>query len=499
MVLLLCLLLLAGPTVLKADDAISHSFFSARSSYTAPIAQFVHSAALLDETIPCSSSLEATVYYSQTTNPEKIARFFLPFGLQQLHVMEYKPGVLTSDLIRNKTIEARNFNIQTKSSTSTFESIVNFTPEEKVTGLCFQGTHVIKRRENGTPRIWLSYTLPIERVSRTMGLKEEVVSTGGGKVDAIGLDTAPRVGTMTEAFRQPNWNYGKMDNLWHRATGIADILVELGWSSCWNRWCHTSSFFGAVIPTGTEINQKQQEFVFAPVVGNNHHWALQYGTEVEIGLIERDFKKLRFIYQAKGMVIAGNCQVRSFDLNDVQWARYLELYRSQAFAQEAFTMGDANAGTSGINVFTKAVRVSPRTNSSLTGSLAYQHNNWELEGGYHVFMRHSELVHLPRWNERVAIKNITGQGTTNIARTIDKNFPGSAITAVNDFTEALVGVSQINFDSMAHPAVVDQTFFGTLAYLNCHWRAGFGASYQFSSTNTTLDHWTIWGTLGVSW
>lgn len=459
---------------------------------------------------PWGTTVQVIGYGSNSTNADSLARYFMPYNQQCLDVIEYKQSVPSSqnDTKRVLKAEARHFNIQTQSTTSAFQSTIRFAPEQNVKGVCFGFKQALWWFENDKPRVWLDLIVPFEKVTNTMGLREVVEDTGGGAVQELGLDNAPRVGNMIEAFRQPSWKYGKIDANHARSTsGVADVECRINWSTKCGEWCRSATWAGFVAPTGTRINAKQAAFVFNPVVGNNHHWAVWYGSNLGIQIHSCEQHRLSFLWDVTSAIILSNYQVRSFDMNDKRWSRYMEVYRTQTEAETAFNNGSANSGTSGINVFTKCLKVDPRYSSSMTGSLSYEHKrdertDWTVIAGYNLYARHAENLTLYNWDERVALKAVTGLGATTIARTLGENFVGSNITATADFTDALISIGDLNLDSASHPGIISHTLFTGISYdatiCNIPVFAGLGASYEFTSNSSVMNRWTAWGTLGIS-
>jgi hypothetical protein len=504
--IVLLLLALASVPNLKADDTISHSFFSVRPQFRNFMYYiFFRPGWMSKREEPWGTAVQVIGYGSSSTNPESLARYFMPYNRQCLQVMEYKSTVPSSqnDTERVFKVEARHFNIQTQSLTETFQSKICFAPEQKVKGICIGFKQAFWWFENNNPRIWLDLIVPIEKVTNRMGLCETVENTGGGASPTLGLDNAPHVGNMIEAFKQSNWKYGKIDANHDRSTsGVADVEIRINWSSKCNEWFRTVSYVGGLIPTGTYINAKQAAFVFNPVVGNNRHWALTYGSNIDVTCWDRDEHEIRFLWDVNSAIVVSNYQVRSFDLDDKQWSRYMEVYRTEADAQAAQADGSMSSGTSGINVFTKCLKVDPRYAASMTASLAYEHPNWHVIAGYNLYARHAEDLNLYNWTEHIALKAVTGQGATTLARNIGQNFVGSNITDPVDFTDALVGISNINLNSAAHPGIISHTLFSGARYdttlCGIPVFIGAGASYEFSSISAVMNRWTAWGTLGLS-
>jgi hypothetical protein len=63
--------------------------------------------------------------------------------------------------------------------------------------------------ETENPMLWLDIALPIEYVSTRVQLSEKITSTGGGSDGLTGLDGTTHVGSMTAAFKQAGWKFGR--------------------------------------------------------------------------------------------------------------------------------------------------------------------------------------------------------------------------------------------------------------------------------------------------
>lgn len=495
----LLIFICAQSSLLSAVTATSRSFFFVPPTYSLPM---IRSFYRHDKEITQWGAWEVVPYVSHSTNPCKLTQYFMPFGKTELNVFEYHvtPEDPTGgDLNPAKDIEARHFNIQTNEGT--FHSRITFAPEHSVVGAGFTVQQTLFKNCLNEPRLWLEVSFPVEQVKHRMNFKEEIINDGGGAVNELGLDNAPRVGSMTQAFKQENWNYGKIDNQTRTVQGVADVSITLNWGTFF-KGCYSSSALGFVVPTGTKIDAGNAAYVFSPVLGNNHHWEILFGNQLCIDLWHRDDHSLKLYFNGRGSVIIRNFQIRSFDSYDKSWSRYMETYLSQAAAEEAQTTANPNAGTSGINVFTHCFKVDPRYQAETKTALTYQYKGLLTEFGGGLYMRHSELFDFNVWEPRVAFKDVSGDGNTNLARTIGKNFPGVAITNTNDFTDALVYLNDLNVLSATHPSIITALVYGTIGYEWMNHKApvvvSLGSSYDFSQRNTTIDRWSVWGKLAVS-
>lgn len=500
-VLIAAALLAAGDMMADAERlaVTSHTFFSVRPQYYTclPIKESFFKKQLLDASEDgCGCTFEVVPFGGRTTNSKRLAGFFTPGGKCCLNVLEAKDTVPTSllDGLPDKDIEARHFNIETASTTNTFRSRICFRPRQTYAGVGLSYRHCITCSEHNKAKYWIELSAPVINVKNRMGLCEEIIDNGGGPVAAVGLDDAPRVGNMTAAFKQANWLYGKIDDSCDgmSKTALGDIEAMLGLNWQMTNCCFLSWYVGAVFPTG---NKPNGQYVFQPIVGNNHHFGFMYGSTFEYDFWSCGDHELVMRWDANSRYLFRNHQIRSFDLQNKPWSRYMEMYSNPNQAAGAFAALNPDSGTSGINIMTQCVKVFPRFNATMTTALSYRCRCWLAEAGYNFFARQAEKVELAnQWTTNPALKSLAGAGTTTVARTIKDNFQDCFFDFADyhPFT-----VCDLDLESAAHPAVLSHLIYATAGYnwYECCYPTtlAIGGSYEFGDTNAQLERWTVWG------
>lgn len=501
-------------SLVQANDTTSHTFFFVRPPFQSAMPEKV---ALFRDDIMhereegWGGGVQAVVFGGRSVKGGELGRYFLPFGKTCLNVVEFKNSTATPDsnLDPSRDVEARNFNIETVNAdqdndlNNAFRSTICFCPRQEVVGVGLTWKQAITRDDDGWPCWWFEVNMPIYRVRNTMNLTEVVTQDGGGAVAANGLDDAPRVANMIQAFAQQSWQYGRIlgdTNLKH--TGVSDLELKLGWVNVHNRGdekhCHWDSYVGLVFPTG---NRPQGKFVFEPIVGSNKHFGIMYGSNYGFDFWECGNHKIEAEFNINGRYLFRNSQTRSFQLKDKSWSQYIAMYANKEDALIAFNTGNARSGTSGINILTKCVHVSPRFSLDYNSALVWSYCNWLGEVGYNFYGRHGERVELKKeWEPGPQVQDITGLGNTNIARNIRNNFPASFIP-VTEYTPIVQ--SDLNLDSAAHPAVISNIIYASLGY-NWNTRCyptftALGGSYEFTHGNAALQRWLVWGKIGIAY
>jgi hypothetical protein len=486
------------------SDISGHTFFATRPHFQSGSPEkesFFKTHQLLKRVPHSSTAIEIVGYYSTSTDKHGLARYFMPYGKTTLNVREYKNEDDVDEAAQTtKDVEARHFNIQTNSTSPAFESTISFAPEQKICGIGFDIKQTLATWHNCMPKFWFEISFPIEQVSNKMNLTETITQPGTGIArDAAGnilhgLDNSERVANMTQAFKQQNWLYGKIDaGHKHHTWGIADIECKFYWMGYCQQRCNFTSYLGFIIPTGTKINQHHAAYVFSPIVGNNHHWGIMMGNYLDTKLYESNCSSLFLLLNLNNMILFGNKQMRSFDLIGKPWSRYMETYQTYEDAESA----TAYSGTSGINIFTKWVNVQPRFQISHALAFQYQYKKFLAEIGYNIYARHQERVNLYKhlWEDRSALKAVQGSGQTTLARTIGKNFPSSIITQEN-YTDSIISINDLDMLSASHPSAISNTLYAGVGYDTCvhehtvSW--ALGVSREFSHYNNVLNRWTTW-------
>lgn len=500
--LLLALLMITGSCSIYGYHFSGHSFFTIRTPFqtASPEKEALWHYDMLDKKDDhISGSLEIVPFGGKYIEHQRglgegdgLGQFFAPYGKAHLDVIEFKPTVPSSgDLNRGvRAVEARNFNIQTRSKTRTFRSKLHIQPHHTFVGVGFA------YRQRVWDCWWVDISAPVEHVKNRVDLNERIIDTGGGPVKTRGLNGQQRFGSVTEAFTHKGMQFALIDSQEHKKTGLADIEVKIGWDGYNNGEAHFRSYIGGVFPTG---NKPDPRFLFAPVIGNNKHFGVMFGGNIGFQLCAWGDHLFRHEIDTMGRYLFPNHQVRSTDLRDKEWSRYIESYDGRKQAKAAFDHNDPNSGSFGINAFTSRVKVSPRFATTFNTAFIYEYCDYfNAEAGYNFYARQGEQVEFVNFDTNAALKSIHGKGQTSQARTIGKDFPQAKFSF-----RQYKGLSIDNFDPAcaAHPPTIEQTLYGALGY-RCQdfgYPTSFsvGGSYAFSHSNAGLRRWMVWGKAAI--
>ncbi len=512
----LSLLLLSTTTVFAHDyDIKSRTFFSVITHFQTGSPEreaFFRDHFLVNETKRIG--FEAVAFASFSGNADRLAQYFLPFGKCELLVAEEG-----ASSFRSRDVDAIHLNINHVAPDNTFQSKVKFGFQQKVYGLGLAVRARIFPEKDS--KWWVAASAPIESVRNEMKLREKIEHKGGEL-------EATRVANVKQAFKQEEWCFGRIDCDHHTKVGVADIDLQAGYQWKTTGKSHGESYIGLVIPTGNKPNGK---LVFEPIVGNNNHFGFIMGSMLSEQFFDDGRDSFYVVMSGNSRYLFANDQVRSFDLTDKQWGRYMEVYVDEEAAQaaeDAVSVADGDHGSPGINVFTKCLHVSPRFMHRFNAAFLYKHRHFNAEAGYNLTSRQSERVKLKKCSVGPALVagegSGTGNGDTTKSRSINHQAAGSDDLSLPSY--ATLMPADLDPTTAAHPALISHVLYLSIGYQQqvahpeeepskSRWgktteqkssssqknssyyswipTCGLGASYEFSEDNTSLDRWTVWG------
>lgn len=414
---------------------------------------------------------------------DEIPSFFLPFGMTVLTVAE--DG---SKRAETRDIDATHLNIKTKDGT--FFSDLIFRATQTVSGFGMAW------RQQFAKHWWFEIGSPFLRVRNSFRFAEHIRNDGGGRVNETGLDGAPFVPNAKKAFKQENWKYGKVNSHVNLIKeGLADVEFKLGYQPFQNECLRMYGYAGFLVPSG---NRPTGAYIFEPIVGNGHHFGVFYGSHLGVNIYDNEQHHVATAFDIHTRYLFKAHEIRSFDLKDKEFSRYISTYKSPRQAEIAAATSDVDSGTSGINVFTQPVAVFPGYSFSFISALVYTNERIILELGYNFFAKQAETVEI-EWEKTSAVKDVAGKGQTNPQRTIKENVACAAVP-VGEYQE-LLG-KNIDPISATNLPLIQYSFYGSGGYFiregECPVLLGLGASYEITA-NTAFNKWAVWAKIAMQY
>lgn len=472
-------------------------------------------------------AIEFAVFGSKSHHSKDLTRYFFPNGKESLVVAEQ------TSLINANTntplftdILSANLNIFTVGDN--FQSRITLSPKQSVVGGAIHYRQSFKRNEEKCRGWWFDVLLPISRVHNELNLEETILNADNDNTP-LEITDFTTYSSAVEAFNQPLFAYGKISDCAKqmKRTGVSDMEFKIGyeWLDC--EPCHLESYLGAIIPTS---KKDDAEYLFEAVNGYNGSWGMIWGGSAGIQVWEKaeNEQTLRVETSSNSRYLFSHKQLRTLDIKNKPWSRYVNMYANQADAQAAAALAltDARAGrnisTPGVNVLTREVNVTPGFAYTQNMALVYNRCKLQAEVGYNFFARRSERVALKCGTTDAtllpAIKALVGAGATDPIRDITGNefllvstyspepvnkIFGQLPMPVDRYTESVVTDDQLDLASAATPNILENTVYGSLGYNHvCKDYPVFGnlgASFTFSkSNNASIERWTVWAKFGVS-
>ncbi len=511
---------------LRAEDSCDcvtgQTFFTVRPNFQSSMAEKITSFRGRDKKREDGrlGAVQIALFGSKSTNSKKIARYFSPACKDILQVREDSNATDIDITSQHFGIFSAN---AVAATTPFFSSTIQFKPQQSTFGIGFNYRQNLDglstKMEDKELNLWFEISAPLMHVKNDMNLTEVIEDDGGGAATIAGLPEDQIImPNMEEAFKQVRWKYGKIDGA-QKKWGLADIELKLGRTWMQEEKCHIESYIGLLLPTG---NKPKAEYVFEPMIGHNKHFGFIHGGAASFHIWKSKYNegKLYINNAWNCLYLFSKKELRSFDMKNKPWSRYMEVYEDleQATAANALTVPAEEAlATPGINLFTKDFDVDPGLMCNNTVALTYVKNRLQCEIGYNFYARQKECVKLSNsWVTGPAFKAADGNGKTNNFRTIGNDFDnvvtldaaGVAEQASSKldkllarYNENLIQEEDIDLNSVAHPCVFAHTIHGSMDYnwdeRNYPAILGAGASYQFGQ-DCILNRWTLWAKGGLS-
>jgi len=473
-------------------------------------------------------TVQIALFGGKSGKKQDLRDYFLYNGNNGLRMAETptiqgQNGAGTMTVGNSQELIGSDFNIQTANGGQA--STININPYQTASGAA------ISLRVPVLDRCWASLDVPVVHIKNNLNFTETFTSgpiaapLGGGVgfINPLTGQTTTPVATMTQAFNQQGMLYGKISGAQSK-TAIADMTLKLGYDFVDHTDFYLSGYAGFVFPTG---NRPKAEYMFEAIVGNNHHFGINGGMYGQVSFENFGHNNLWLGWSMEGEYLFQNTQKRSFDLKGRPWSRYLQVFPTEGARQaELLTVPALTAGaitspqrTWGINSFTQDVKVHAGYNGSFNFNVNYIGDAWHTALGLNTYVRQVENISLKTaWNNQsvqiaglpIYNKAAYGTGGAALPNTAGATDPlrqqGILGQPSEQFFSATVPTyvqeSDLDLGSAAHPAVYSQTVYSTIGYYRAsdHYPQNFelGSSYEFGSCNTTLNRWTIWTKIQIT-
>ncbi len=440
----------------------------------------------------------------RSTKANDIMKYFSPYPKNEL-IVDSLPE-LTDQTAIERDINPVHFGIRytldgTEGGVPTrFKTTLRLRPERSVAGFGISYKQYLGRHCNPCKKWFMEISFPLLYVRNKVRLTETDTT-------AIGFPVPGSAANMTQAFTgtldvlntDERMFFGKINDASTESMKKigSDIDLKFGTDSCVTDCFHFDGYAGLHFPAS---NKPKGEFLFEAIPGFNQHFGFIIGGASAVQVWQDCDRSLSWEIETCSYYFVHNTQVRSFDLKNRAWSRYMIVRDADGVL------------VPGINVFTRKMKVSPRYSfDANTGLVYYIEGKFQAEFGYNFYARQGERVRLlepfptgfaiagidadniPLTD---AINRLSNIGENNTAGNLPA--PGLPGALVNETIQE----KDLNLLSAAHPAALSNLLYASIGYQWDHKKypvlIGFGGFYEISGKNTALSRWLVWGKFCMS-
>lgn len=298
-----------------------------------------------------------------------------------------------------------------------FKSIVRFRPRVNnviVEAQSFFGFNGIKKG------LYAEIFLPLVYTNWDLNIRESIQNKGEngyapGYFNAQGVDrnnllpafTCYMSGNKTSDISNTIFNplqQGKMKTKSLRTVHCAELRINIGYDHFIHSMHHVGIKMQLAAPLG---NRPHAEYLFEPIVGNQHHWELGLGLTAHAVVWENETtnEKIDFFIDATANHLFKSHQRRSFDLKQKPNSRYMLAQKMSSSITDNLTGNGINAIAQFdnevgaiINLTTYDVNVSVNCQADVTLYCSYtqRRNYWTF--GYSAWKRGCEKISIKNSN-----------------------------------------------------------------------------------------------------
>ncbi len=464
---ILILLLLIVQSNLLADQYKS----SQTIMFTRPLYHDVAATTFLWRTFSAdaNNAVRITPLYQHTIDDGKnVGSYFLINCKKEL--------LIAGDTAATQKVDDRDVRAEWLGLPANLTSTMSLTPEQRQSGAVISYHKALGHlfKSEFLNDSWIDVSVPFVWVENKLSLTTQRTRLGNSVADGS---------IVAEAFNQPAQRFAKIANCPLKKNGIAEIRAS--WGTTWT--CKNDFLLqystGIIIPTA---HKSDPEYLFSPMSGTDGHWGLNAAFYAELPLQPENAPySCRLFICAENNFLFHDHQLRTFDLYKKPWSRYL-LYRKEG--EETTVQGN--------KILTLPVKVHTYSLFNLATGLTFEVCNFNFEFGYKLWAHPGEKLSCLRPScegagfsfEKYGIAgtgtNSASESTISTLATDDSNFTTIKRSQLCSKSASARGA----FTQMAHVAFgysAERTFFG------------LGGSYEQPSTNTALEQWSLWATVGM--
>jgi len=438
------------------------------------------------------NSAQLKSMYQKSLSKKRLKQYFL-FGCQG----ELLVAGDNANCVDNRDVRAEWLGI----NNSQFTGKMTINPEQRQTGfsVTFHKDLSSLSPYSMFQDYWINVELPVFAVRNSLNLEQFDINSPA--------TNAPM--DIIEAFNQRCWHYSKIPS--ERSNlNVVGLLAKFGRAFLSEHHFQVVYYSIFNVPFGDGQNP---EYLFDAYAGTNRHFGMGAGANFQV-LLNQDASRyaLCWFLNLEHLYLMRNKQLRTFDLKDKPWSRYMLYNRIN---------GQPNQNIPGVNIFTLKSRVRPWSFVDFSTGWRFMTDHWDLEIGYDLWGHGDERVEIICDFEEVY--GIAGSGATPNGKAVSASKSTITNRTVNDTTVMTayetcpgsdnptqcekdlfvpVKLSDIDLTSAEAQSAINHKFHISIGYVNKGTNMdgffGIGGALEFPQKNTALHTWTLWFKVGAS-
>lgn len=463
------------PSIDAKREVFAHSFMYTKPGYyDVVMEQALWHDIAYNKKGSVKAGLQAIPFFQQSIPMEKNARYFLMNDKCELLVAGDKtPYVLTRD-VRAEWVGLPD----------NFSGTLSLNPKQQQKGCTLEYHQDLKQWVDimVLRDMYVSIQMPISETHNSINLTQTNITNPN--------TTFPE--NIIEAFDQPSWCFSRITDVKKRV-GVPEIRVKIGTSYISENAFQLNYYSAMAIPTG---NKQDAKTMFEPVNGNNHHFGIGAGINIQAPL-NRDLTDYAFCFflDLESVILIRNKQFRTYDLFDKPWSRFLLVNKMNVNPPVTPIDLPTTTNLPGVNFLTQRITAKPFNVVDFAMGWRMRTQSVEAEVGYGIWGHGNERTNLDQpYTEVFGIAG-SAPGKTASRSTIAQKAPDDL-----DF----VPILKSDFDPQSGESYggFNQRFLASIGWIKkgrtTDGILGAGCSVDVPFHNSFLQLWKAWVKLAAT-
>jgi len=443
------------------------------------------------------ASYQLIALYQKSVRSDKTAKYFLFNCKSSLTVLgddqlDFLPHDDDGNFLVDRVDRHRDVRAEWLGLPSDFMGAFSINPIQRQTGVILEYNQSVKKiLKNELFGNWyFSVMLPIVVVENNMNICQfDIHNKKKG-------NERPR--DIIEALNQKSWRYARINGKRSRVN-LSMIRARLGSVFLSENNSQIAYYSELLIPTASEDEGK---YIFDAISGYNGHLGIGTGVNFQFP-ITRDggYYDVCFFTNLEAVFLIRHDQIRTFDLIDRPWSRYLLFNRKD---------GPPDEFVPGVNVLTQRVRVKPYSMIDFSVGWRIKTERVELEFGYNIWGHGNEKIEcIKKFCDQWGIAGRRQKGDVKARSAslstiyLQKATENEDIDQEDENFEFIpIEECELDLDSATSQSALNHRVHAAIGFEHKGNKIdgffGAGGFFEFPQKNSALQLWGFWVKLGGS-